>query len=242
MIDHQKNRQMLPQKLPKDIKLPNNIFFRLDANYRVFISLFAALAAFLFTHNLYSTAAVILITWGAFALMVIVMDWIIITQAHPREIRKIARLQDSSRTAIFLFVIVASVVSLGAIIFLLTSSKDHAHGHLTTHILLAMGSVVISWWLVHTLFTMRYAHMYYDDDTDDGKKTKVGGLEFPDEPEPDYMDFVYFSFVIGMTFQVSDVEISDRAIRRLAWLHGLVSFAFNTAIVALSINIISSLI
>jgi uncharacterized membrane protein len=228
--------------MPQKIKLPNHIFFRLDAHYRVYFSLFVAAIAFFCTKNNHSAAAVALITWVAFALAVIIMDWIIILKAHPREIRKIARLQDSSRTIIFLFVIAASVISLGAILFLLSTSKSQTHGHNTGHILLAMASVIVSWWLVHTLFTMRYAHMYYDTDTDDGKTKPYGGLQFPDETQPDYLDFVYFSFVIGMTFQVSDVEISARDIRRLAWIHGLVSFAFNTAIVALSINIISGLI
>jgi len=227
--------------MPDKIKIPNNIFFRLDAHYRVYISLFAAAVACFFTRNSYSAPAVALISWVAFALMVIIMDWIIILKAHPREIRKIARLQDSSRTIIFLFVIAASVISLGAIMFLLKSTKGHG-ADATGHILLAMCSVIVSWWLVHTLFTLRYAHMYYDTDTDDGKTRPFGGLDFPEETEPDYLDFVYFSFVIGMTFQVSDVEISDRHMRRLAWMHGLISFAFNTAIVALSINIISSMI
>jgi uncharacterized membrane protein len=228
-------------KIPANVKLPNNVFFRLDAHYRVYISLIAAAVAFFFTRNSYSAPAVALISWVAFALMVIIMDWIIILKAHPREIRKIARLQDSSRAIIFLFVIAASVISLGAILFLLKETKGHG-ADATGHILLAMASVIVSWWLVHTLFTLRYAHMYYDTDTDDGKTRPFGGLQFPDETEPDYLDFVYFSFVIGMTFQVSDVEISDRHMRRLAWMHGLISFAFNTAIVALSINIISSMI
>jgi len=228
--------------IPAKVKLPNNVFFRLDAHYRVYFSLFAAAVAFFFTRNAYSVPAIALITWVAFALMVIIMDWIIILKAHPREIRKIARLQDSSRAIIFLFVIAASVISLGAILFLLKETKGHGTADVTGHILLAMASVIVSWWLVHTIFAMRYAHMYYDTDTDDGKTRPYGGLDFPEETEPDYLDFVYFSFVIGMTFQVSDVEISARDIRRLAWIHGLVSFAFNTAIVALSINIISSLI
>jgi uncharacterized membrane protein len=86
--------------------------------------------------------------------------------------------------------------------------------------------------------------LYYTatPDPDDEKDKVTGGLEFPDEKNPDYLDFVYFSFVVGMTFQVSDVEISSRPIRRLVLLHGLISFAFNTAIVALSINVISSLV
>jgi uncharacterized membrane protein len=171
------------------------------------------------------------------------MDWIIILNAHPKEIRKIARLQDSSRTLIFLVVIAASIISLGAIIFLLKGTKGQAEADVTGHILLAMASVIVSWWLVHTLFTMRYAHLYYDTDNNDDKELPVGGLEFPgDEKEPDYIDFVYFSFVIGMTFQVSDVQITDRKIRRLVLMHGLISFAFNTAIVALSINVVSSLV
>lgn len=105
--------------------------------------------------------------------------------------------------------------------------------------MLSIASVVISWWLVHTVFTMRYAHLFYSfkDENDEYGY----GLEFPKQPDPDFMDFVYFSFVIGMTFQVSDVEVSSRAIRRLAWAHGILSFVFNTVIVALSINIISGL-
>jgi uncharacterized membrane protein len=228
--------------LPGNIKLPQHVFFRLDAHYRVYFSLFVSAIAFSCTISSHSAPAVALITWIAFAMAIIIMDWVIIWKAHPREIRKIARLQDSSRSLIFLFVLAGCVVSLGAILFLLSSSKGQVHGNNTGHVLLAMGSVVVSWWLVHTLFTMRYAHLYYDTDTDDGKKKPYGGLQFPDETEPDYLDFVYFSFVIGMTFQVSDVEIAARDIRRLALLHALISFAFNTAIVALSINIISSMI
>ena len=84
---------------------------------------------------------------------------------------------------------------------------------------------------------------FYDTTNDDGTSKAKGGLDFPGgEKNPDFLDFVYFSFVLGMTFQVSDVEISDKQMRRLAWVHGLISFAFNTAIVALSINVISGLV
>jgi uncharacterized membrane protein len=224
------------------LALPNNLFFRLDAQYRFFTAFIIAASVFFVIKNHFSFAAAALIVWIAFALSVIILDWVIILRAHPREIRKIAKLQDSSRAMIFLFVIAAAIVSLGAILYLLKTSKGQNEAIVNEHILLALTSVIVSWWLVHTLFTMRYAHMYYDPDTDDGQPRNFGGLQFPDENEPDYLDFVYFSFVIGMTFQVSDVEISDRSIRRLAWLHGLISFAFNTAIVALSINIISSLV
>lgn len=231
---------MAKKPLVKIKALPKSKFFSFDAHYRVVISFGAALIAFLLTRTQLSWPAVSLVTWVAFALAIIIMDWIIIFNAHPKEIRKIAKLQDSSRTLIFLFVIAASVISLGAILFLLKGTKGQAGADVTGHILLAMASVIVSWWLVHTLFTMRYAHLYYN--AIDGETTPVGGLEFPNEKEPDYLDFVYFSFVIGMTFQVSDVEVSERPIRRLVIMHGLISFAFNTAIVALSINVVSSLV
>ena len=233
---------MANKVLSKIKSLPKNKFFTFDAHYRLVISFGAALIAFLLTRTKLTWPAASLITWVAFSFAVIVMDWIIILNAHPKEIRKIARLQDSSRTLIFLFVIAASVISLGAILFLLKATKGQPAADVTGHVLLAMASVVVSWWLVHTLFTMRYAHLYYSSDEEGANKT-MGGLEFPgDNKEPDYLDFVYFSFVVGMTFQVSDVEISASNIRRLTLMHGLVSFAFNTAIVALSINVVSSLV
>jgi len=227
------------QKIPKPSKL---LFFHLDAHYRLIISLAVGIIVFFLTRKNISTPSLILVTWISFALTVILMDWITIATCHPREVRAIAKIQDSSRTFIFLFVLSASLASMGAIILLLKSSKGHAAGSVNEHILLAIASVVISWWLVHTIFTLLYAHLYYDTDTDDGKAKKIGGLEFPGNDEPDYLDFVYFSFVIGMTFQVSDVEIASRKIRRFALLHALISFAFNTAILALSINVISGLV
>jgi len=226
-----------------NIKKPKSaLLLRFDASHRLLISLLVgaiALSIALAMHVL-SLPGVILVTWTAFALCVIALDWVTIATCHPREVRKIARLQDSSRLMIFLFVIFSSLVSIVAIYLLLRSGSTKAETDRT--VLLAMGAVIISWWLVHTVFTMRYAHMYYDT-PNNNEKREAGGLEFPGhESEPDYMDFVYFSFVLGMTFQVSDVEISSRRIRRLAWAHGLISFAFNTAIVALGINIISGLV
>lgn len=183
-----------------------------------------------------------LATWIGCALTVILLNWIIIFTSHPREVKKIAKLQDSSRSFLFIFIITASLVSLVAIVFLLKSTKGVSEIIRNEHILLAIAAVFISWWLVHTIFSLRYAHMFYDTDTDDGKTKPGGGLDFPDTKEPDFLDFVYFGFVVGMTFQVSDVQITDRKIRRLCLLHGLISFAFNTLIVALSINVISGMI
>lgn len=179
--------------------------------------------------------------WVAFAVALIILDWLIIIYTHPIEVRKIATLEDSSRSVIFVIVLAASVVSLGAIYFLLKSVKHHSEAEVSAGVFLAMGAIMASWWLLHTIFAIRYAHLYYDFKAQSKLHDKQA-LQFPSEPEPDYLDFVYFSFVVGMTFQVSDVEISSRRIRRLALIHSIISFAFNTAIVALTINIISGLI
>jgi uncharacterized membrane protein len=95
--------------------------------------------------------------------------------------------------------------------------------------------------LLHAVFGLRYAHKYYGDSEIDAKK-HAGGLKFPDEVRPDYRDFAYFSYVIGMTCQVSDVAVTSREMRRLVLLHGILSFAFNTVILALTINTVSSLL
>lgn len=223
-------------------KTSRTSFFQLDSHYRLYVALVLSIITFFATRHLFSTAEVALFTWLAFALSIIILEWIIIFTCHPREIRKVASLEDSSRTLIFILVISAAIVSLGAVIFLLKSPKTATEAQVTGHVLLSIASVVISWWLVHTIFTMRYAHLYYTTNPDGDKKKPLGGLQFPDEPEPDYLDFVYFSFVLGTTFQVSDVEISSRPIRRLALVHGLIAFAFNTAILALSINVVSGLV
>jgi uncharacterized membrane protein len=220
---------------------PNpHLFMRMDAQHRAFISLVVGAIVFFIILPVLSWPSIVLFTWMAFSLTSIVLMWITILSSHPSDVQRIAKLQDTSRTMIFAFVIVASVISLLAVYFLLKSVKGHSQ-HVSDHALQAVAAVFVSWWLVHTIFTMRYAHMYYDITRDDGSARPGGGLQFPDEKNPDYLDFVYFAFVIGMTFQVSDVEILSRRIRRLAWLHGLISFIFNTAIVALSINVISGL-
>lgn len=92
---------------------------------------------------------------------------------------------------------------------------------------------------MHTMFALHYAHGYYRDDCQDANLEQAGGLDFPQDTQPDYWDFLYFSFVIGMTCQVSDVQVVSKAMRKLALGHGILTFFFNTVILALSINIIA---
>ncbi len=114
------------------------------------------------------------------------------------------------------------------------TGKGGKHG---SGIALAALSLVLAWTFANTLFALHYAHVWYLK----GKKGDCGGLEFPGEDKtPDYWDFAYFSFVLGMTFQVSDVQITTKRVRRLALLHGLLAFLFNIAVVALSVNLMAS--
>jgi uncharacterized membrane protein len=98
--------------------------------------------------------------------------------------------------------------------------------------------MLFSWILIHTIFTLRYAHIYYGDD-ENKPDIHAGGLIFPGGNRPEYMDFAYFSFVLGMTFQVSDVQITTARLRKLALVHGLLSFGFNTIMIALTINLVA---
>lgn len=179
------------------------------------------------------------ISWDVFALSYIATGWIVFYNRTVEEIRKWARVDDGSRAFVSFTVLLASVTSL-VIVLLLMLSKEISGGSKLIYLPVAITGMLASWTMVHTTLTFHYANLYYDDDTNDVTK-HAGGLEFPEEKRPDYLDFAYFSFVIGMTFQVSDVEISARVIRRTALAHGLLSFALNTFVVALTINLIAGL-
>ena len=156
-----------------------------------------------------------------------------------RKIRELAQQQDLSRFLVFLFVVVTSSAALFAVCvgFLVSVKKSQTGGHFIIHLLLTLLTVIFSWTLVHTVFGFRYAHAFYGDSGDPGVQRHAGGLIFPGDRPPDYFDFAYFSFVVGMTCQVSDVQITSRRMRRLTLVHSILSFGFNTIILALVINI-----
>lgn len=202
----------------------------------------AAAVVALGIHTRFPLPVRLVVIWDTFMLVVLGLAWVRIVTARPKESLQTAKLQDSSRSLIFLFVLMAACISILAVGYLLGSSAHSKHGgRLMETISLAFATLVGSWCLIHTLFTLRYAHIYYGDDGDPSTDGHAAGLEFPGEKTPDYLDFAYFSFVIGMTCQVSDVQIAGRGLRRLALLHGLLAFAFNTIILALSINVVSGL-
>jgi uncharacterized membrane protein len=131
------------------------------------------------------------------------------------------------------------IVSFVAVSGEFAAIKGAGSGQKAWQITLVAATLFLSWLMTHVTFAFRYAHEFYARDL--GGPDVDRGLDFPEEQEPDYLDFLYFALVLGMTFQVSDVQITSRKLRRVATLHGLLSFLFNTVIVAFTVNIAAGL-
>jgi uncharacterized membrane protein len=181
----------------------------------------------------------IILSWDTFCMGMICFGWILFISTDEKELCDVCEQQDEGLKAIFGIVLTGVFVSLFGTILLLTGKSGSDYGRIM-QMMISLSPVLLSWILLHTTFTIRYAHLYHDQNRL-GTGTKVGGLDFPGKSDPDYLDFAYFSFVVGMTFQVSDVQVTSRAIRRLVLMHSLISFVFNTIIVALTINSIAGL-
>jgi uncharacterized membrane protein len=200
---------------------------------RTFIALGIAIAAvFALPHALRMTTR-LLTGWDIFAALYLVLVAVMMVNCGHQHIRRKAILQDDGRFLILLVTAFGAFASVAAIVLELGAAKG------PMSLALATITVSLSWALVHATFALHYAHDYY-------RGPKPSGLQFPggdSKQQPaDYWDFVYFSFVIGMTAQVSDVGITDKIIRRTATVHGIISFIFNTALVALMVNIAASAI
>ena len=222
-----------------------DLILKQDARHRIVIALAAASAVF-FSLRGHGRVSTMIASWDTFAFFVLVLAWVVILKTPQTRLRAHAKAQDVSQLLISVCVVVAASVALFAVGFLLsphkTGPQPRPQPHLTVHLILTLGTVIFSWMLVHTVFGLRYAHMFYGDSDDPVEARHAGGLTFPDERLPNYFDFAYYAFVIGMTCQVSDVQITSRKMRRLTLLHSVLSFGFNTVILALLINTVSSLL
>lgn len=146
------------------------------------------------------------------------------------DMRRSARLNDANRLLLLFLTFAVSLVVLVAV----ASELMQRALPDTKEIVLIVGTLVLSWVFSNTIFALHYAHLYYRS----GDGGDAAGLQFPEEPEPDYWDFVYFAFCLGMTFQTSDVSVTDRGIRKVVTLHCLAAFVFNLGIVAFTINVL----
>ena len=215
---------------------------QLSAKYRLLIGLGLGAAAWFLAPPDAGSISRWVAAWDVCALTTLLLIAAAMFTADAASIRKVANDEDPSRMLAFGFVLVAALASLLAVVALLGTMKSLSGAMLARHVILSAAAVFESWLLVHTVFTLHYAHIYYDaDDTHHGVDT--GGLDFPgNDPEPDYLDFAYFAFTIGMAAQTADVTIPGKRQRRTTLLHAIIAFGFNTAIVALSISALGSLL
>lgn len=184
----------------------------------------------------FSTRA--LVTWDIGAGLYLILAWILIGSASVEHMRWRARIQDDGAAVVLFLTVAAAVASLAAIVLELSDLKTYPPTRQDLHLGLVAATFMASWLLVHTSFALHYAHAYYVSIGAEGGVP----LEFPRQDMPVYMDFVYFSMVIGMTSQTADVAIASTRMRRLVMAHGIVAFVFNTTLLALTINIAASLL
>jgi uncharacterized membrane protein len=170
--------------------------------------------------------------WDGAALAMTVMAWAFIWRAPPARTRAWAASTDPGRLLIGGFVIVASAFSLLATGYALRGARTCPLGGRDLFLGLGLLAVAAAWLLTHTMYTLRYAHLYYRDGVE-----REGGLNFPGSGHPAYVDFAYYAFTVGMCFQVSDVTITNPRLRRETLLHAMLSFLYNTVILAVALNI-----
>ncbi len=205
-------------------------FWRL--HIRLFVSASFGLAVTLLllaTHWRIPTC--ILLGWDSGVVLYLALIFWIMKRWPIERIRQRACVEDEGAAALLVLTTASAIASLAAVI----SELGHAPG--VERVALGAVTILLSWAFMHVIFALHYAHEYYGE----GKDERIGGLEFPGKEDPDYWDFLYYSLVVAMTAQVSDVQITSKAIRRLTTVHGVVAFFFNVIVLALTVNIVSTL-
>jgi uncharacterized membrane protein len=197
------------------------------ARPRLFVAILLGVAVVMLLPAQWRPATRLLVAWDIAIGLYLVLAFRLMTNCDENRIRRQAAREDEGRMTILVLVVAAAMASLLAILAELGGANRQP-----THLALAAITILLSWAFTHTIFAIHYAHEYYSENTHKG-----GGLNFPGNERPDYWDFMYFSFVVGMTSQVSDVAVTSRMFRRLVAAHGVVSFIFNATLLALTVNI-----
>jgi uncharacterized membrane protein len=212
----------------------------LDAKPRLLVAILVAAIVYFLLPQWMQRSTRIIVTWDFGVISFLTLVGVMMNNATTQKMQRSSQREDESRWTILVLVVAAACASLLAIGFMLAESKNISSRLLTLHITLTLVTIVVSWLLIHTMFALHYAHLYYQAKSD--RSSLPDALDFPGEKQPDYWDFLYFSLGIGMTCQVSDVPINSRLLRRLVLIHEVLTFFFNTVILALAINILASLI
>jgi uncharacterized membrane protein len=226
---------MAPSKLNPHRHLPR--FVRVvRARPRLFFSAIIGLIVVAALPADWRFATRALVGWDVGVFLYLIAAFEIINRADVDHIRRAAVMQDEGRIGVLVLTVIAASASIGAIVSLLVAPTAGTARD-PMHLVLATITIVLSWAFIHSIFALHYAHEFYGE-----RGGKQSGLQFPGNERPDYWDFIYFSFVIGMTSQVSDVTIASKLIRRTVAAHGVVAFLFNVALLALTVNIAASAI
>lgn len=186
----------------------------------------------------WSMATKLLIGWDVGVVLYLLLVYQLMVTCGIDDIRRRAAEDDEGAVALLILTGISGLAIMGAIIAELGIAKIAGQPRSGYGVAIAMTTIFVSWAFVHTIFALHYAHEYYGARGD----RAIGGLTFPGRQPPDYWDFLYFSLVIAMTSQVSDVVITSKVIRRIVTIHGALAFFFNVAVFALTVNIVSNLI
>jgi uncharacterized membrane protein len=179
-----------------------------------------------------------LVGWCVGAAVFLALSWWLATTFDAKRCRARAQSMDDPNVLILVIMLVIAAVSVSVIVMMLQEVRKLEEVERAAHIALSVVSLSCAWLLIHTVYAFHYAHRYYQEEKNN--ETAGAGLDFPGNRDPDYLDFLYYSFVVGMTCQVSDVQVTSREMRRLTLVHGVLSFAFNMLVLALSINVVAS--
>ena len=213
---------------------------RLSARGRLLIVMAVGMAVYSIGPTVVSIANRLLVTWIAASLTYLILYWLTILRADAELTRLRASTYDQAAYVIFLLVTNAACASIVAIGFVMGDVKSLAFWPKALHVGLAIAALLLSWMLIHTVFAFHYARRYYAPAS--ASEGPAAGLSFPGVELPTYFDFAYYSFVLGMTSQVSDVSATTAQMRRTTLAHSILSFIFNIAVLAMSINVIGGVI
>jgi uncharacterized membrane protein len=201
---------------------------------RVLLAFVAGLAGGAIAAVFLPWQAAALLGWDGAATLFATRVWATVLPMSPTQVAEHAVREDPSLAVTDSVVLVAAVANLASVGLILAKAANAAGGTKAYLLTIGVASVVLAWGVVHTIFTLRYGRIYY--------RGPDGGIDFNEKAAPDYGDFAYLAFTIGMTFQVSDTDLTSKAMRRTALRHALISYLFGAVIIGLIINVVASLL
>jgi uncharacterized membrane protein len=209
----------------------------IHARPRLLVGLIAGILVGVFLPPSLPLVTRVLFGWDVTVWLYLILVWLLMAGAEHEQVKAVATREDESAAIVLAIVCVAAVASVVAIVLELSTTKNLALGSSVAHFIFTGMTVLGGWFMIPTIFTLHYAKLYFGDND------KPPALQFPDRDlQPDYWDFLYFSFTIAVASQTSDVALASREMRRAALAQSVLSFFFNASILALSINIAAGLL